>query len=71
MSITAGLTLSMMIVAAFYIYILPAIIATRRQHKRENAVLILTLLFGWTVVGWMLLFTWALTGEQRRPERFR
>jgi hypothetical protein len=47
-------------------YFLPAIIA----HNKRNAgaILILNLLTGWTVVGWVIALVWALSDEpQFRP----
>jgi hypothetical protein len=47
-------------------YFLPAIIA----HNKHNAgaILVLNLLTGWTVIGWIISLVWALSDEpQYRP----
>jgi hypothetical protein len=41
------------------LYFLPTILASRRGHE-ITGVLLLNLFFGWTVIGWIALFLWAL-----------
>jgi hypothetical protein len=42
-------------------YFLPTIIA---HHKRNaGAIFVLNLLTGWTVIGWIVAFVWALTDD--------
>ena len=41
------------------LYFLPTIVASNRGHE-VTGVLLLNLLFGWTGVGWIALFLWAL-----------
>jgi hypothetical protein len=41
------------------IYLLPTIIAYGRDHPHRHAVALLNILFGWTLIGWFLLFLWA------------
>jgi CDP-diglyceride synthetase len=43
------------------LYFLPAIIASRREHRNRNAILMLDLLAGWTFVGWVVAMVWACT----------
>jgi hypothetical protein len=43
------------------LYFLPAIIA---HNKRDSSkILIVNLLFGWTVIGWCIALVWACTAE--------
>jgi uncharacterized membrane protein YsdA (DUF1294 family) len=63
MSPYAGLALSVVVTSSFFLYLLPAIIASRRRHRHENTILALTVVFGWTVIIWLALFAWALYGE--------
>jgi Superinfection immunity protein len=43
------------------LYFLPAIIA---HNKRESSkILVVNLLFGWTVVGWCVALVWACAAE--------
>ena len=41
------------------IYFLPGIIAFRRKKKNAVAIIITTLFFGWSVVGWVACLIWA------------
>lgn len=49
------------LLALFMAYIAPAIIAHMRKHKNVNAIFILNLFFGWTVLGWVGSLIWAAT----------
>lgn len=46
------------------LYFLPTIVATRRGHGVVG-VLLLNLLFGWTVIGWVAMMLWALLSAPR------
>lgn len=48
------------------VYFLPALTAWYRSHHNTMAIAMLNLLLGWTVVGWVGAFIWALT---RPPAR--
>jgi hypothetical protein len=43
------------------LYFIPAIIAWQRRHRRRVAILVVNIFFGWTVVGWIIAFVWAVT----------
>jgi NAD/NADP transhydrogenase beta subunit len=45
------------------IYMLPSLIAFGREHWRRGTILVLNLVFGWTLVGWILIFLWAGLGR--------
>ena len=42
-------------------YFLPAIIAHNKRNS--GAIFVLNLLTGWTVVGWIIAFVWALSDD--------
>ena len=44
----------MMLVVAALLYILPAMLAWKRQSSRRWKVLAINLLLGWTVIGWIV-----------------
>ncbi|MBV8890162.1 MAG: superinfection immunity protein [Alphaproteobacteria bacterium] len=50
------------------IYMLPALIAFARDHPRRAAITLLDILFGWTLIGWLLLFLWAALTETEAVE---
>lgn len=41
------------------LYLLPAIIATNKDHKQSTAIWVLTIFAGWTVIGWIAALVWA------------
>ena len=43
------------------LYLLPAIIAHKRQHPQHMAIGVLNLLLGWTLLGWVGALVWSLT----------
>jgi Superinfection immunity protein len=49
----------LLLLAAFYF--LPAIIAAVRHHRNAGAVFFLNLFLGWTLVGWVIAFVWAVS----------
>jgi hypothetical protein len=45
----------------FFGYFLPAIIGWLRNHHQSMAILLLNLLLGWTVLGWIAAIVWSAT----------
>jgi hypothetical protein len=55
------------------LYFWPAIIAKGRRHNNTTAIFATNLLLGWTLLGWVASFIWALTADvkpagPRRPK---
>jgi Superinfection immunity protein len=46
-----------------YLYLLPTSIAIRRQRPNRMAIFALDFLLGWTLVGWAVALSWALTSK--------
>jgi hypothetical protein len=46
------------------LYLLPAILAAIRRHHQRNAIFVLNLLLGWTVIGWIGALIWAATATR-------
>jgi len=44
-----------------FIYFIPSIIAQKRQHHNRNAIFVLNLFLGWSLIGWAISLSWALT----------
>jgi SNF family Na+-dependent transporter len=42
------------LILAVCLYFLPWVIAHRRAHRAVDGILLLDLLLGWTVVGWLI-----------------
>ncbi|WP_221227707.1 superinfection immunity protein [Rhodocyclus tenuis] len=43
------------------VYFVPAIVAYRRGHHQRNAIAILNLFLGWTLLGWVGALVWSAT----------
>jgi ABC-type transport system involved in cytochrome c biogenesis permease component len=59
------------ICAAIVIYLLPGMIAFHRHHHNCVAIFALDLFLGWTFLGWVLAFVWALTVVRPRDDWYR
>ena len=43
------------------IYFVPTIVAMVREHHNRVAIIVLNLLVGWTIIGWVIALVWAFT----------
>lgn len=50
-------------------YLGPTIIAFMRKHKDAPAIAALNVLLGWSVIGWIMAFIWALADPAGRNAR--
>lgn len=57
----------MLLVGALVVYMLPSIIASIRKAGHDGAILMINLLFGWTVLGWIAALIWAVVEKPRKP----
>jgi Superinfection immunity protein len=48
-----------------FAYGLPALVAVYRRHRRAEAIAIVNLFLGWTVVGWLAALVWAFRSRSR------
>ena len=48
------------VVLFFAGYFLPSFIAILRNHKNKLAILLLNILLGWTVLGWVGSLVWSV-----------
>jgi len=55
------------LVVSVLLYFLPAIIA--RGKADATAILLVNLLFGWTIIGWFIALIWASAEERCIPVR--
>jgi hypothetical protein len=56
------------ILAGGFVYLIPAIIASCNHKRNEQAIFVLNLLAGWTVIGWIVAMVWACCYEAPEPE---
>ena len=56
MSETKIILFLFVIILMYFVYFIPTFIAFKRLHYNRIFILICNLLFGWTIIGWILLF---------------
>ena len=42
-------------------YFMPSIVAFARKHHQTDAIATLNFFLGWTLIGWVIAFVWAMT----------
>jgi len=52
-----------------FVYFAPAIVASYRNHRNLNAVLVVNLFLGWTFAGWVAALIWAVIRTERDDRR--
>ncbi len=57
-------TLTIVIVIIGFIYFIPAFIAHANDKKNKNAITVLNIFLGWTLVGWVVALVWALCKDE-------
>jgi uncharacterized membrane protein YhaH (DUF805 family) len=55
-----------LIILYFVFYFFPALLAAIRRHHNQNAIAMLNLLLGWTVIGWVVALVWACTNPYQK-----
>ena len=53
----------LLMIIAIALYFMPTIVAGYRQHSSFFLILVLNILLGWTMLGWLLLLIWASFGD--------
>jgi hypothetical protein len=56
---------SFLFITGILLYFLPSIIAANKRNAA--AIITLNFLLGWTFVGWIVAFVWALAAEREGP----
>lgn len=54
------LSIFLFFILALFCYNIPSIIAVNRYHNHAMKILIINILFGWTIVGWLVALVWSL-----------
>jgi hypothetical protein len=57
-----GMTELLVVTIVPFLYFIPTFIAFKRRASNRNGILILNLLAGWTVLGWIVSLIWACNG---------
>jgi uncharacterized membrane protein len=50
-------------------YICPTALAHKRKHPQLFAIAAVNILFGWTVIGWVIALAWATKEQKREVEQ--
>jgi uncharacterized membrane protein len=43
-----------------YIFLLPTIIALKKSHQDRTSIILINILLGWFLIGWVVALVWAL-----------
>ena len=62
-SLGAGLAVGLVTFLAITGYLLPSIVAVKRDKHNALAIIWLNVLLGWTLVGWVVAMVWAVTKD--------
>ncbi|HWH76829.1 MAG TPA: superinfection immunity protein [Candidatus Binatus sp.] len=67
-----GLAFIALLLVAFgiFVYFLPAIIGAKRQVTASGFLFIINLLFGWSVIGWIVCVLWAVCGQTKAQDAY-
>jgi hypothetical protein len=52
------------VILVIFLYLLPAYVG--RKKRNFNAIFVLNLLLGWTVLGWVIALVWACTVDSEK-----
>ena len=53
-------TTILMLMAIVVLYMLPTLIAFGREHPHRQDLAVVNILLGWTLIGWVGAFLWAM-----------
>jgi T4 superinfection immunity protein len=57
-----------LLAVGFFVWLLPGFIASVRKHHNQGAIWAVTILCGWTFVGWVIALVWAFTNPPPPPQ---
>lgn len=53
----------LIVLISLAIYFLPTILGYSKKKKNAGAILVLNLLLGWSIIGWVIALIWATTND--------
>jgi hypothetical protein len=65
--LTMAIVLFVLCAFSVTLWIMPGIIAAIRKHHNTGAIWIVTLLLGWTFIGWVVALVWSFTNPAPAP----
>lgn len=48
-----------------FIYLIPTFVGFSRGHLASGAIFVANLVFGWTILGWLIILIWACNSNTR------
>lgn len=51
----------LIVALAIFVYIIPIIVAHKRQHPSRMAITVLNIFLGWSFIGWIIALVWSCT----------
>ena len=54
------------LVIILFLYFIPALVASQREHRQAGAILVINLFLGWPLLGWVIALAWACS-DARGP----
>ena len=57
------------LIISLVIYFLPTAIVIHRKHRNKVPIIVLNILAGWSIVGWVAAFVWSFTSNIDEIER--
>jgi hypothetical protein len=61
---------SAVVLGLLFAYFFPTTVAYMRGHQSQGGIMILNLVFGWTLLGWVVALIWACSAVEA-PRRYR
>lgn len=61
-----GVFTMVLMLVGVVIYFVPAFIAFKREHPQKVSIILLNVLLGWSVIGWVGSLIWAFTNPQKQ-----
>jgi heme/copper-type cytochrome/quinol oxidase subunit 2 len=58
-----------LLLAGLALHALPVAVAVVREHHQRAAIIALTVVAGWTLVGWIVAFVWSCTAVKKPGRR--
>ena len=56
----------LLILVAGALYLIPTIVALMRDHPSKGGIIVLNVLLGWTLIGWVISLAWAASSTGRQ-----
>ena len=63
LSILSILFILLLICIPILLYFIPYLVAYNKKHINTNAILILNIFLGWTLIGWVVALIWSVKKE--------